>query len=133
MNSIYTVKLIITLIDIEADELEQRTRKLWERMQYLYRRNVIEKVERIPLLESNSSEPDKGGSFLPGILEVEARTDSIPRAMLSVDEKTNGKYKVKFIQKTDDTVITEVTRYNCSDKEFFDLLSQVKNIIESVG
>ena len=130
MNNISTVKLIITLTDVDSDRLEEETIKLLKHMKQLKLSNVIEKVKRILEPESNSFEPNKGGGYLPGIieLELEAEEERITRSMSLVDEKTNGKYKVQFFRK-DGSLIFQAERQNCSDKEFYTLLHEIKNMI----
>ena len=130
MNNISTVKLIITLTDVDSDRLEEETIKLLKHMKQLKLSNVIEKVKRILEPESNSFEPNKGGGYLPGIieLELEAEEERITRSMSLVDEKTNGKYKVQFFRK-DGTLILQAERQNCSDEEFYTLLHEIKNMI----
>ena len=131
MNNISTVKLIITLIDVDSDRLEEETIKLLKHMKQLKLSNVIEKVKRILEPESNSSEQNKaGGGYLPGIieLELEAEEERITRSMSLVDEKTNGKYKVQFFRK-DGTLIIQAERQNCSDEEFYTLLHEIQNMM----
>ena len=130
MNNISTVKLIITLIDVDSDRLEEETIKLLKHMKQLKLSNVIEKVKRILEPESNSFEPNKGGGYLPGIieLELEAEEERITRSMSLVDEKTNGKYKVQFFRE-DGSLIFQAERQNCSDEEFYTLLHEIKNMM----
>jgi len=130
MNNISNVKLIITLIHIDSNRLEAETIKLLKQMKQLKLLNIIEKVKRILEPESNSSEPNKGGGYLPGIieLELEGEEERITRSMSLVDEKTNGKYKVQFFR-NDGTLILQAERQNCSDEEFYSLLHEVKNMM----
>ena len=131
MNNISTVKLIITLTDVDSDRLEEETIKLLKHMKQLKLSNVIEKVKRILEPESNSSEQNKaGGGYLPGKLEVELEggEEQIPRVMSLVDEKTNGKYKVQCFRR-DGTLIVQAERQNCSDEEFYTLLHEIQNMM----
>ena len=129
MNNISTVKLIITLIDVDSDRLEEETIKLLKHMKQLKLSNVIEKVKRILEPESNSSEQNKaGGGYLPGIIELELEVEQISRIKRLVDEKTNGKYELQLIKTKDGTEIVKVQRQNCSDEEFYALIDKIKNM-----
>ena len=128
MNNISTVKLIITLTDVDSDRLEEETIKLLKHMKQLKLSNVIEKVKRILEPESNSSEPNKGGGYLPGIIELELGVEQISRIKRLVDEKTNGKYKVQCFRR-DGTLIVQAERQNCSDEEFYTLLHEIQNMM----
>lgn len=128
MNNISTVKLIITLTDVDSDRLEEETIKLLKHMKQLKLSNVIEKVKRILEPESNSSEPNKGGGYLPGIIELELGVEQISRIKRLVDEKTNGKYKVQCFRR-DGTLIVQAERQNCSDEEFYALIDKIKNMM----
>ena len=128
MNNISNVKLIITLIHIDSNRLETETIKLLKQMKQLKLLNVIEKVKRILEPESNSSEPNKGGGYLPGIIELELEVEQISRIKRLVDEKTNGKYELQFIKTKDGTEIVKVQRQNCSDEEFYALIDKIKNM-----
>ena len=153
MNNISTVKLIITLIDVDSDRLEEETIKLLKHMKQLKLLNVIEKVKRILEPESNSSEQNKaGGGYLPGKLEVEFEggEEQISRVIRSVDEKTNGKHKVQCFRRDgtliyqyekingkskeqcfrrDGTLIYQTERQNCSDEEFYALIDKIQNMM----
>ena len=129
MNNISTVKLIITLTDVDSDRLEEETIKLLKHMKQLKLSNVIEKVKRILEPESNSSEQNKaGGGYLPGIIELELEVEQISRIKRLVDEKTNGKYELQLIKTKDGTEIVKVQRQNCSDEEFYALIDKIKNM-----
>ena len=129
MNNISTVKLIITLIDVDSDRLEEETIKLLKHMKQLKLLNVIEKVKRILEPESNSSEQNKaGGGYLPGKLELELEVEQISRIKRLVDEKTNGKYELQLIKTKDGTEIVKVQRQNCSDEDFYALINKIKNM-----
>ena len=128
MNNISNVKLIITLIHIDSNRLEAETIKLLKQMKQLKLLNVIEKVKRILEPKSNSSEPNKGGGYLPGIIELELEVEQISRIKRLVDEKTNGKYELQFIKTKDGTEIVKVQRQNCSDEEFYALIDKIKNM-----
>jgi len=131
MNNISTVKLSITLIDVNPDRLEEETIKLFKHMKQLKLSNVIEKVKRILEPESNSSEQNKGGRYLPGIieLELEAGEEQISRVMGLVDEKINGKYEVQFVKTKDSTLIVKAQRKTCSEEEFDTLLHKIQNFM----
>ena len=130
MNNISTVKLIITLTDVDSDRLEEETIKLLKHMKQLKLSNVIEKVKRILEPESNSSEQNKaGGGYLPGIIELELEVEQISRIKRLVDEKTNGKYELQFIKTKDGTEIVKVQRQNCSDEEFYALIDKIQNMM----
>ena len=128
MNNISNVKLIITLIHIDSNRLETETIKLLKQMKQLKLLNVIEKVKRILEPKSNSSEPNKGGGYLPGIIELELEVEQISRIKRLVDEKTNGKYELQLIKTKDGTEIVKVQRQNCSDEEFYALIDKIKNM-----
>ena len=128
MNNISNVKLIITLIHIDSNRLEAETIKLLKQMKQLKLLNVIEKVKRILEPKSNSSEPNKGGGYLPGIIELELEVEQISRIKRLVDEKTNGKYELQLIKTKDGTEIVKVQRQNCSDEEFYALIDKIKNM-----
>ena len=97
MNNISNVKLIITLIHIDSNRLETETIKLLKQMKQLKLLNVIEKVKRILEPESNSSEPNKGGGYLPGIIELELEAEEEDEDLQN-DEGEVSKPETKILE-----------------------------------
>ncbi len=88
MGSQSKVRIIITLNkpDLDDQELERETEEFYEEMLNV---NGLEQVKRVR--DTTPLEGEKGGSFLPGLLEAEAELANLKDASRDVHELSRRK------------------------------------------
>mgnify|MGYP006934828280 CR=1 FL=1 len=119
------VRIIINLNNptLDEQELDKEIEELHEEMQNL---NYLEKVK--PIKNTMPLEREKGGSYLPGLLEAEVEFSNLKEAARDVYQLSNGKNDFTIINGEEKKTVEAANR---SQEEFADEVEKAGKLMAS--